>query len=240
MLYIQVRSFLRRFFRVGVAVLILGVFIVLGYNSLRFSAETLALSSVDEKVQALQSKVVEFEKKEETARLADLEFLRIISLTLNAMEISRSPLSTYQRTSMAALIAQTAVKRLPSIELRNAWIATLAIESAFSPDAKSSAGARGVGQVTPPTASDFSLRCGFQEKLDAHDLNEPVVNLNISACLFNLINERVNGSVALTLVAYNAGLYSKSLKSLEALTAINTETANYVAKHTYLLEMLNK
>jgi len=219
---------------------ILGGLTVFGYNTLRFSAETVALSRVDGRIKALQDKVEGFEKQSDANKLANAESLRLVELTINAMAISNSPLSTYQRLTMAALIAQTAITRLPTVELRNAWVAILALESAFSPGAKSSAGARGIGQVTPGTATDFSARCGFQEEISPQDLLEPVVNLNISACIFGAINAKVKGSVALTLVAYNAGLYSKSLKSLESLAAINAESANYVAKHTYLLEMLKK
>jgi hypothetical protein len=115
------------------------------------------------------------------------------------------------------------------------FITLVAIESRFEPRAKSSAGAVGLAQVIPKYAKEFGSHCGLV--FEPSDMDIPELNLLAGACQFKHLVDTL-GSTSLALVAYNAGRYSKSLKSMKLMSgAGNIETANYVAKHTYVKEL---
>lgn len=239
MLYLQVRSAVRHSARIlVVGVCAIGVELV-SYYGLSYLAESRAQQNAKYELSNLHSRLTEFQTKEQLAIARTKERSRLIELTLNAMEISKSSLGEYQRASLSSQIAQIAMAKIALPELRNSWIALLAIESRFDVKAKSPMGAQGIGQVTIGTAKDFALSCGLADGVSVEDLAEPVVNLTLSACIFSELYKGVGNSVTLSLVAYNAGRYSKSIKDLNALRAVNLETSNYVAKHSILLELLS-
>lgn len=77
-------------------------------------------------------------------------------------------------------------------------------ESAFNPEAVSWAGARGLMQVMPATASVVAKSLGLpfsRERL----LNDPTYNLTIGTAYFSQVLEDFSGSYVLALAAYNAG-----------------------------------
>lgn len=118
------------------------------------------------------------------------------------------------------------------------FVTLIAIESRFEPSAKSSVGAVGIAQVIPKYSTEFGSHCGFI--FEASDMQVTELNLLAGACQFNHLVDTL-GSTSLALVAYNAGKYSKSLKSMKVMTgANNLETANYVTKHTYIKELTMK
>jgi soluble lytic murein transglycosylase-like protein len=68
-------------------------------------------------------------------------------------------------------------------------------ESGFHPCAMSSRGAKGLMQLMPQTASDFSVRDPFN----------PRENVEAGAKLLKQLMDRYNGDLSLALAAYNAG-----------------------------------
>jgi soluble lytic murein transglycosylase len=76
-------------------------------------------------------------------------------------------------------------------------------ESKFS-DATSSAGARGLMQITPAAAQEIErLSGGTTFKLD--DLSDPEINIRYGTFLLRELLDRYDGDEAAALAAYNAG-----------------------------------
>lgn len=76
-------------------------------------------------------------------------------------------------------------------------------ESKFS-DATSSAGARGLMQITP-AAAEFIERQSGGTTFDLDDLSNPEINIRYGTFLLKELLERYDGDEAAALAAYNAG-----------------------------------
>ncbi|MEM8935607.1 MAG: transglycosylase SLT domain-containing protein [Pseudomonadota bacterium] len=77
-------------------------------------------------------------------------------------------------------------------------------ESEFNPRAYSRAGARGVMQLMPATAQITARKEGMSYSQSAL-LDDPVYNMTIGSAHLSHLLERFDGSLVLTLAAYNAG-----------------------------------
>jgi len=77
-------------------------------------------------------------------------------------------------------------------------------ESAFMPDAKSSAGAMGIMQLLPSTARLTANRHGL-EPVRTGDLNEPILNIQLGSAYLGRMLRRFNNNRILASAAYNAG-----------------------------------
>ena len=120
-------------------------------------------------------------------------------------------------------------------EVAEGFITLVAMESAFNTKAKSHAGAVGLAQIIPKYVNEFAGHCGLI--IQPEDVHEPEINLTLGACLFKHLREEYN-SVSLSLVAYNAGKFSKQIKDMKSMRNLsNLETAGYVAKYHYLQEI---
>jgi soluble lytic murein transglycosylase len=73
-------------------------------------------------------------------------------------------------------------------------------ESAFDPEAKSSAGARGLMQIMPHTAKFLAKR-----KISIEHLYTPKLNLKLGINYLKRLLKKYNGNLIYTLAAYNAG-----------------------------------
>jgi soluble lytic murein transglycosylase len=76
-------------------------------------------------------------------------------------------------------------------------------ESKFS-DATSSAGARGLMQITPE-AAEFIERQSGATSFEMEDLSDPEINIRYGTFLLEELLERYDGDEAAALAAYNAG-----------------------------------
>jgi soluble lytic murein transglycosylase len=76
-------------------------------------------------------------------------------------------------------------------------------ESKFS-DATSSAGARGLMQITPE-AAEFIERQSGATSFEMEDLSDPEINIRYGTFLLKELLERYDGDEAAALAAYNAG-----------------------------------
>lgn len=76
-------------------------------------------------------------------------------------------------------------------------------ESKFS-DRTSSAGARGLMQITPQTANEVERRSGGTS-FELGDLSDPEINIRYGTFLLHELLERYDGDTVAALAAYNAG-----------------------------------
>ena len=72
-------------------------------------------------------------------------------------------------------------------------------ESAFDPNARSSANARGLMQILPSTAKSIKRR------INSSQLYEPDMNLEVGIAYLNRLLKRYDGRIEYVLAAYNAG-----------------------------------
>lgn len=154
---------------------------------------------------------------------------------LKLMSVVRSPLDSVARIRVSIDVA-AAGRALPE-SLRREWYILLAIESKFDQGARSGSGAIGIGQIVPVDLR-YLVKV-TKVRATRRDLETNTkMNLAMSAALYLHINNKL-GSPTLSLIAYNAGLGSVAVKSFRLLVSINHESANYVAKHSFIKEMID-
>jgi len=83
-------------------------------------------------------------------------------------------------------------------------LAMIAVESGGDPRAVSSAGARGLMQLMPPTAEEKAGQLGIED-WDAERLFDPETNVRLGAAYLRDQLRAFEGDLALALAAYNAG-----------------------------------
>lgn len=156
---------------------------------------------------------------------------------LRTMEFVKSPLSQIQRQLLAQTLVVIANNTFDTTEQKRDWIRLLGIESKFDNSAKSGVGAIGIGQVMPQYAKEFGKYCGMKD-VNKRDATDRLVNATLSACVWRKMLDSVpDGSVILALSAYNSGPSSSSTKNIGKLGSAVLETANYIARFSYLKEM---
>jgi soluble lytic murein transglycosylase len=101
----------------------------------------------------------------------------------------------------ATLLAQTGLRRV------DPWLlaAILREESRFRPEAVSPVGARGVAQLTLPTARRLSRLLGLPSGPGVADLHRPEVAIPLAAAYLAELTGRFDGLDPAILAAYNAG-----------------------------------
>ena len=83
--------------------------------------------------------------------------------------------------------------------------AVIKTESSFDPDAKSSAGAIGLTQITEETFSWIKLKLCPGEDLVFEDLYKPDISIRFGAYYFSRCMDRYSGSVETAAAAYHSG-----------------------------------
>ncbi len=78
-------------------------------------------------------------------------------------------------------------------------------ESLFDASITSSAGARGLMQITPDTGDYIVANFGWPENYTTADLNRPNINIRLGAHYLKVWINKYNGDVAAALSSYNAG-----------------------------------
>jgi soluble lytic murein transglycosylase len=100
---------------------------------------------------------------------------------------------------------ETVAEQARTTGLPEAWIyAVLRQESAFDPQATSSAGARGLMQLMPQTAREL-LRDLGRQRLSESELHDPGLNIALGSHYLAQMERRFGGHPALAAAAYNAG-----------------------------------
>ena len=82
--------------------------------------------------------------------------------------------------------------------------AVIYAESRFARDATSSAGARGLMQITPATAQEIAQRSGGTE-FEQGDLGDPQINISYGSWYLHWLLDRYGDNRRLAVAAYNAG-----------------------------------
>ncbi len=142
----------------------------------------------------------------------------LVNAVLAVAEIANMPhlsinVANYIKEYSDDTIFATCTYPTIDIELKEGWSVDKALvnalirqESRFNPKAKSNAGARGLMQIMPSTASfimrDSSLRKKQKSKLFEEELNLKIGQMYIE---YLLSNPNINGNLFKFLVAYNAG-----------------------------------
>lgn len=212
--------------------ILLATVVLLG---MKYFAHKTVLGEVGHEMLSLRDQITRFQE-EKALEEKNLEELKKIELHIvKSINIANAKLSEMQKASLVSILSRVAMMEFYNFEQRELWIAVLANESRFNPQAKSPVGALGIGQVMPGSAVWYGKRCGM-ENITPTDLMDTQINAMISACIFKVILKSVGGSPSLSLVAYNAGQFSKDINNIDKLTSINNESANYVAKITRFLE----
>lgn len=78
-------------------------------------------------------------------------------------------------------------------------------ESLFDASITSSAGARGLMQITEPTGEYIAANFGWPENYKAEDLDRPSINIRMGAHYLKLWIDRYEGQITPPLASYNAG-----------------------------------
>lgn len=90
-------------------------------------------------------------------------------------------------------------------QLDKAWVlAVIRQESAFSPDAVSRAGARGLMQLMPATAK-ATAKAMKRHSPSRGDLLIPATNIDIGTAYLRMVYDKLNDNTVLAISAYNAG-----------------------------------
>ena len=117
----------------------------------------------------------------------------------------------------------------------NLVFAVIRTESGFSPNAVSSAGAKGLMQIMQTTGEWVCWRQGTE--YDASRIFEPEYNIDIGCHLLRYLIDRYDGELRFAIAAYNAGagavdswLKDPEKFDGEELTIPYPETKNYVKK----------
>jgi len=117
-------------------------------------------------------------------------------------------------------------------------LALMRQESAFNPNARSSANAVGLMQLIPPTARTVARSIGEPDPVP-DDLKKPSLNIKLGVKYLNQLLETFQDNPIFALAAYNAGPHKvkqwieirSALKDLEFIESIPyNETRNYVKK----------
>lgn len=174
----------------------------------------------------------------DTANKRKLEQIEVEKTVIKMMTILNTDISDSEKAVITSTLASIAMNTFDNKAERESWIGIIAIESGFNGDAESPAGAVGIGQITFLTAKDRADSCGFRN-IVKDDLWNITINASLSACLFKGYIEKFD-SVNLAEVAYNAGAYTKDIKRLKNVQGINTESANYIARLSIILEKIRK
>lgn len=111
-------------------------------------------------------------------------------------------------------------------------------ESAWNPSAVSPAGARGLMQVMPATASQTTKRIGMTDYRNSNQLLDPETNIAIGTAYLEYVYQKFGANRIFSSAAYNAGpsrvvtWQNKSAGRLDAIAFVETipfkETRNYV------------
>jgi soluble lytic murein transglycosylase len=107
--------------------------------------------------------------------------------------------------------------------------AVIETESKFNPEARSTAGAVGLMQLTPTTAKGIAQYTGGS-RFQLSDLTNPDINIRYGAWYLGHLLDRYHGDERLALAAYNAGEENVDRWQSEHLGIQFGETRDYVDK----------
>lgn len=143
-------------------------------------------------------------------------------------------LSDAKKQILARAIVRVSNDIFETEENKRAFVAVLAIESAFDRFAQSPTGPKGYAQLAKASFHEAMADCGVTDVKD-DDVWETDLNLYAGACYFKKLLEANNGDPYMAIIGYNQGPNSQALKSYAKHGSMdNLEALKYVAKFTFL------
>lgn len=147
---------------------------------------------------------------------------------------AKDKLSDGRKQILARSIVRVANDIFEAEDDKRAFIAVIAIESAFQRFAQSPTGPKGYAQLARASFHEAMKDCGV-EGLKDDDVWETDFNLYAGACYFRKVLEAFNGDPYAAIVAYNQGPNSEAAKSYAKYGSMeNVEALKYVARFSFL------
>lgn len=161
----------------------------------------------------------------------------LVAFTLKAMAIKpEAKLSEAKKAILAHKIVDVVVKYVADQDAREQYISMIKRESNFDNSVKSPAGAIGLGQVMPATFASASNDCSIATAKE--DITNEDINLEVGACYYSLILADNDFNPRLASLEYNGG--NKTVEKYKKMTAVNTESANYLILVEQVKELAKK
>jgi soluble lytic murein transglycosylase-like protein len=180
-------------------------------------------------IKVLQDQLATIKAKEE----ADT---KLGQYAINAMYKAgaKDKLSDAKKQTLARAIVRVANDIFEKEDNKRAFVAVIAIESAFQRYAQSPTGPKGYAQMAKKSFAEAMADCGVTN-IKEDDVWETDLNLYAGACYFRKLLEANDGDPYMAIIAYNQGPNSDSLKSYAKSGSLdNVEALKYVAKFTFL------
>lgn len=187
------------------------------------------VAELEAKLKENEDKLAELSAKEEADQ-------RLGQYAINMMYLSgaKDKISDGKKQILARSIVRVANDIFEKEDNKRAFIAVLAIESAFQRFAQSPTGPKGYAQLAKKSFHEAMSDCGVVNLHD-DDVWETDINLYAGACYFRKVLDAYDGDHLAAIVAYNQGPNSNSAKSYAKYGSLdNMEALKYVAKFSFL------
>jgi hypothetical protein len=146
---------------------------------------------------------------------------------------AKSTLSDAKKQILARAIVRVANDIFTTEDNKKAFVMVLAIESSFQKYAQSPTGPKGYAQLAKGSFVEAMSDCGVTELKD-EDVWETDLNLYAGACYFKKLLIKNNNDPYISIVGYNQGPNSKSVKSYSKNgTMEEVEPLKYIARFTF-------
>ncbi len=158
---------------------------------------------------------------------------RLLPVFVVALALLAAIFLPWERLLYPLRFAEQLKSHARSFGLKPSLVAAVVLhESDFAHDAHSPAGARGLMQLMPTTASWMANQEGYRA-IGPADLEDPAVSLYLGCAYLRHLRERFDGNLVATLAAYNAGPgqveeWQERPESLEVGRIPFPETRHYV------------
>jgi soluble lytic murein transglycosylase-like protein len=147
---------------------------------------------------------------------------------------AKDKLSDGRKQILARAIVRVSNDIFETEDNKKAFIAVIAIESAFNRFAQSPTGPKGYAQLAKASFHEAMADCGVTGLRD-DDVWETDFNLYAGACYFRKTLEAFNGDPYAAIVAYNQGPNSEAAKTYAKHGRMeNVEALKYVARFSFL------
>lgn len=147
------------------------------------------------------------------------------------MNLCGAKLSPGLKEVRAKQVARIAEENFSNRDEQEGLVVAIRIESCFSNGVTSPTGARGLGQIIPSYANDFSKMAKIGV-VDKEELYDSELSLTLSAALFKNLLSKHNSNIGLALSAYNQGGNSPTFKAAlrGSVNGMAPEGRDYLAK----------
>lgn len=147
---------------------------------------------------------------------------------MKSRRVKESPAAMVVRSRQFARILEAG---LPDRDDQEIFVFAIGNESHYSCRATSPTGARGIAQIIPSYAQDFSRLAGLGS-VSADDLYDCEIGLTLGVALFKDLLRQSGGNRALAAAYYNQGPYGATASAARSgdVSRMNNEGVGYVAK----------